>query len=331
MNKKGIVKRSCLALMLMMVMLFAMSITASAETVAVTGLTQTDAAKTSATVSWNSSASAYLVYVNGSLVAKQTATTYKLSNMVAGTYAEVVVIGYNEPLEADAATIYNNAAQGAYGYGIVTYAYSTPGKPSDVANADYSDTFSWRPKQSNSVKVGWVLNKNATYYPDGWQVVVSTVNGKKKLKTKNVAGVRDTVISTTFNIKAVKNTGFSVKVRGYIKVNGKKKYGTWSATKVVIPQAKTSIKMNGSSNSAKISWTKIANATKYEVYVCKNVNASNPKFKKVKTLSKSKTSYTLTNMKVYQHYGVYIKATVKYGKKTYKSSITSYDELYFTY
>lgn len=331
-------KKSCLTLMLMLVMLFAMSITASAETVGVTGLTQTDATKTSATVQWNPSASAYLVYVcdvksNGSVevlsINQQVETSYTVTGLVAGNYVDVLVIGYNEPLEADTTTIFNNALQGAYGYSITVGAYAVPGKPQEVANADYRDTFDWRPNSGNDVKIGWSCNKNDRYYADGWEAQISTVDGKKKLKTLKVAGVKSTVINTTFNLKSVKNKGFSVKVRGYIQLdNGAKKYGAWSSKKVVIPQAKTTIKKK-SNTSVTVKWSKITNATKYEVYVCKDVNVSNPKFKKVATVKG--TSYVIKNIKSYQTYGVYVKAVVKYGKKTYKSSIAGSHTFKFTY
>lgn len=329
MKQVKMIKKSCLTLMLMMVMLFAMSITASAETVVVTGITQTDATKTDATVQWNPSASAYLVWVNGQLVSQQAETSYKVTGLVAGSYAEMVVIGYNDPSEvADPTTVLANAFS-QYGNYIIARAYTVPGKPGNVANADYVDTFDWRPNVDNSVKIGWTCNKNDTYYADGWEAVISTVDGKKKLKTLKVTNPRSTTINTTFNLKSVKNTGFSVKVRGYIQLdNGKKKYGAWSAKKVVIPQAKTSIKKK-SNTSVTLKWTKIAKATKYEIYVCKDVNVSNPKFKKVATVKG--TSYVIKNIKSYQTYGVYVKATVKYGKKTYKSSIAGYHSFRFTY
>lgn len=330
MKQAKVMKKSCLALMLMMVMLFAMSITASAETVAVTGLTQTDATKTGGTVSWNPSASAYLVYVNGQLVSQQAETSYTVSGMVAGGYAEFVVVGYNEPLEADAATIYANVLNGQYGYGVATYVYSTPGKPKNVANAKYSDTFDWRPNTGNDVTIGWSINNNDQYYATGWQVVISTVDAKKKLKTLDVAGVKSSVVNTEFNIKSVKNKGFSVKVRGYIQLaNGSKKYGAWSDKKVVIPQAKTTVRKK-SNSSVTVKWNKIAKATKYEIYVCKNTSVSNPKFKKVATV-KNKTSYVIKNIKSYQTYGVYVRAVVKYGKKTYKSSIAGSHTFRFEY
>lgn len=327
MKQVKIFKKSCLTLMLMLVMLFAMSITASAETVAVTGLTQTDATKTGATVSWNPSAQGYLVYVNGQLVSQQAETSYKLS-LVTGGRAAVIVIGYNEPLEADAATIYNNAMQGAYGYDVGLYAYAVPGKPGNVANADYEATYDWRPNVDNDVKIGWTCNKNDQYPADGWEAQISTVDGKKKLKTLKVSGVESATINTTFNLKSVKNKGFSVKVRGYIQLdNGKKKYGAWSAKKVVIPQAKTSVTKK-SNSSVTVKWGKITNATKYDVYVCKDVNVSNPKFKKVATVKG--TSYVIKNIKTYQKYGVYVRAQVKYGKKTYKSAVAGYHSFMFT-
>ncbi|HCT92882.1 MAG TPA: hypothetical protein DF613_16100 [Lachnospiraceae bacterium] len=332
MKAKKIIQRSCFTLMLMMAMLFAMSIAVSAETVPVTGLTQTGATKSTATVKWDASASGYLVYVNGQFVTRQTGTSYKVSGLAAGNRAEVVIIGYNnETLEADEASIYNFAMQGVYGTGIAIYAYSTPGKPGNVANSSSSTTFDWNPKSSNAVKVGWTLNAKDTYAADGWQVVVSTVDGKKKLKTLTVAGTNSRTVSTSFNIKSVKNRGFSVKVRGYITLNSKNQYGVWSASKVVIPQAATNMKLSSKNRSATIKWKKIANATKYEVYLCKDASVSNPKFKKVKTLSAGKTSYTISKIPLYKRYGIYVKAVVKYGKKSYKSVAAYYDTAYFSY
>lgn len=328
MKTQKIIQRSCLTLMLMMAMLFAMSITVSAQTVTVTGLAQTDATKSTATVSWSPSASGYLVWVDGQYKGQQTETSYTVSGMAAGKYAEVVVIGYNESIDADLDSLYSAAKY----YNLYIYAYSTPGKPGNVANTKYNDTFNWNPMISNEVTVGWSINAKDTYYANGWQVLISTVDGKKKITTINEKGVQKAVVTTSFNKSAVKNKGFSIKVRGYLTLsNGKKKYGEWSASKVIIPQAKTKIK-KGKSNSVKFSWTKIANATKYEVYVCKNTSVSNPKFKKVKTLSKKTTSYTLSKMKMYQRYGVYIKAVVKYGKKTYKSAVSGgYHEVSLKY
>lgn len=329
MKAKRIIQKTCLSLMLMMAMLFAMNVAVAAADVTFSDMKQTDATKSTATVSWTSTASGYYVYVDEQFVKEQTGTSYKVSGMAAGSSSEVAVIGYSEKPEVDPATVYNMAMQGIYS-GFRIKVFSTPGKPGNVANAKYNDTFNWNPLTSNAVKVGWSINAKDKYYADGWQVVISTVDGKKKLKTLTVKGVESSVVSTSFNLKSVKNKGFSMKVRGYIVLNGQKKYGVWSGTKVVIPQVKSSAKLTAKNRSVKLSWKKVSNAVKYEVYVCKDTTVSNPKFKKVKTLGKNVTSYTLKKVPLYKRYGLYVKAIVKYGKKTYKTNAAmGYHSVYF--
>lgn len=345
-------KRHVMAFTLMLVMMLSMTVMASAERASVDstkgegtlsgvldvyGMTQTDATKSSATVAWPATSAVYYVYKEGAYLGMTAEPTYKVTGLIAGSLQEIEVVGYADA-SADPNALYAQvmnelAATGTTTLEVVAgYACATPGKPENVANAKYNDTYSWFPSQDNNVTVGWTMNKNDKYYADGWQVEIKSVDAKKKLKTYNVEGSEYTqgIYSKTFKLKAVNNTGFSVKVRGYIKVdNGKKKYGAWSGKKVVIPQAKVKTKKKTNS-SMTVSWTKIKNATKYEVYLCKNADASGAKYKKVATLGKDKTSYVVKNMKVNQKYGVWIKATVKYGKKTYKSSLSGYNTFWFT-
>ncbi|MDE5966121.1 MAG: fibronectin type III domain-containing protein [Lachnospiraceae bacterium] len=346
-------RKHVMAFTLMLVMMFAMTVMASAERVPVDsttdegtlsgmldlyGMTQTDATKSSATVSWPATSPVYYVYKGGVYQGVTAETTFKVTGLIAGSLQEIEVIGYVDA-SADPNALYAQLLNELQTTGDTTmnvvagYAVATPGKPENVASAKYSDTYNWFPSQNNSVTIGWTMNKNDQYYADGWKVEIKTVDGKKKLKTYNVAGSEYTqgLYSKTFKLKAVNNTGFSVKVQGYVFMsNGAKKYGTWSGKKVVIPQAKVKTKKKTNS-SMTVSWTKIKNATKYEVYLCKNADASNPKYKKVATLGKNKTSYVVKNMKTYQKYGVWIKATVKYGKKTYKSALSGYNTFWFTY
>lgn len=345
-------KKHVMALTLMFVMTLAMTVVASAERVPVdstkdTGtlsgaldgysMMQTDATKSTATVSWPATSPVYYIYKNGVSQGVTAETTFKLTGLIAGSMPEVVIIGYADA-SADPNALYAQLLNELQATGtttlsvVVGYPVATPGKPEDVANAKYQDTYSWFPSQDNNITIGWLMNKNDQYYADGWQVEIKSVDGKKKLKTYDVAGSEYTkgLYNKTFKLKAVNNTGFSVKVRGYVKMSdGAKKYGTWSGKKVVIPQAKVKTKKKTNS-SMTVSWTKIKNATKYEVYLCKNADASKPSYKKVATLGKSKTSYVVKNMKVNQKYGVWIKATVKYGKKTYKSALSGYNTFWFT-
>ena len=71
----------------------------------------------------------------------------------------------------------------------------------------------------------------------------------------------------------------------------------------------------------KVSWSKVANATSYTIYACKdeNVSKENQKWYKVKTVSKKTTSYTVKNLKNGKYAGFYVIPTVKIGGKKYKS------------
>ncbi len=366
-------KRTCLTLTLMMVMLFAMAITAAAETVPMSGaedtrsrdgkvtvqmkdalsaaaqtLSQTDATKSSATVSWMPGAANYFVYLNDAYVGAVQATIYQFTGLIQGSLNLAVVIGSDDPA-ADPNALYQQLVTEVNATGNTTlnnvflnYVVATPGKPEEVASSKYKDTYvTWIPSNSSypDVTFGWYSNKNDQYTSDGWEVQIYDVAGKKKIKKYTVQNqyvdYPDSDSAWTGSVsfskgnKKIKNIGFSVKVKPFVMINGAKKYGTTSARKVIIPQAKTKLKANNKNASYKVSWNKIKNATKYEVWVCKDVQAANPKFKKVKTLNKSQTSYTIKKMKLNQHYGVYIKAVVKYGKKTYKSTACGYDECWF--
>ncbi len=325
MKKRNLWKRTGMVAAFAVTMLFGTHLTANAETIGVTNIMQTDATETTATVNWETAAPTSVVYVNGVYAGVTQDKTYTVNGLVPGSTSIVSVIGYNgdtgyaSPEELIAAYVNGDATLGAQ---FMSYnAGSVPGKPQDFAKSTSESTLKWKPTADDYVTLGWTINPNDTYYASGWQLQISSVNGKKKLKTYDVAGQRAVAFNHKFKLKAVKNTGFSAKVRGYVKMtDGSKRYGAWSKKAVVIPPAKINVTKK-SNSSVNIKWSKVKNATKYEVYVCKNYSQSNTTYKKVATVKAGKTSYVLKKIPNETPYSVYVRPVVKYGKKTYKAQV----------
>ncbi len=276
----------------------------------VDNLKQNKATKSSVTISWSAPTGTSGYYVKnkkGKILKTVSKTTAKISAN-AGSYNDLYVYAYKKSSSGYIAESPN--------YKKVT-AYATPNKPKNVAKISW-DYLTWMPTKSNKVTVKWTQGDDY-YTASGFQVEIYNVKGKTKLKTYNITQKGKTKLS--FNLKKVKNKGFQIRVRAYVKVDGKKCYGSWTSKKAIIPQAKIKLKKVGNS-SIKVSWSKVSNATSYTVYVCKNASASTEKWKKVAKVGKNKTSYTIKNLNGWDNKGVYVIPTVKVGGKKYKASHT---------
>jgi len=97
--------------------------------------------------------------------------------------------------------------------------------------------------------------------------------------------------------------------------------------RTVIPQA--SIKITASSHtSARVKWPKVANATKYIIYVSRDSGYSDSGHWAKKELSASTTSYNITGLKKWKDFGVYVIPVVKVNGKAYKAYKTWYTYTY---
>lgn len=271
------------------------------------GLKQTKAESKAITMAWNrvSGANAYeIAYLkhNSSIpwkyvTVKKNISSYRLKASANSKYsfavwpARVSTTGYV-----------------AYG---TSYAYkdktaTMPGKISKVKMVTSGS--STNPK-SGVVYFSWGKNDAV----DGYQYEIFGNNGKKIL-SKTTKSYR--------NVKAVssklKNNQFmKIRVRGYITVNGKKKYGSWSSSYYFakFPNIKTKV----SGNDLKVSWDKISGAKNYTVYVSSKATSG---YKKVATTSKK--SYTISNVKSGKSYYLKVVANKKVKSKTYTGDKTWY-------
>ena len=288
-----------------------------------TSFLQTGAAPGKVTVSWNASAGA-----TGYYIYKGDTKTTPVAN-VKGTTATIgAVTGSELPTLVVKPYKVSNTGFVAMGpYKSLSSVQCVPNKPGKVASS-IAGNIKWKTLQGdNEVTVGWARSTNDEISADGWQVEIYSL-ANKKIKTYYVDG--HYTYKKTFSLSKIKNKGFKVRVRGYIYIDNKRNYGNWSSKVTVIPAPGINVRNTSKKTAKKITWKKIANATKYEVYVCKNASGSVDisAFRKVATLKPNKTSYTYKKFKKGSYNGVFVKATVKVGKKKYKSTITDYGRFY---
>ena len=398
MSKERTFKKSLFVLAVMAVMVFAMTITASAAS-AVTGLKQTGASTTSVEVKWTANLNEYYrvmvsqdrnnnyimagttssgkcivsglqagrtyyvkvqtikdddVYATVQVVTKPESVEYSSIKQTAGTRSSITMTwkkvagatgyivtkdgGKSKSVTGTKATISASAGK-RYSAKIEAYRksesgyiaksssvskyslYASPASPISFADAKQGN-LTWYPTKSPNVTLRWKTNTNY-YYPDGYQLQIYTVDGKKKLAS--ITGITSTsrTITSSKVCKAIKNKGFKVRIRAYKKNDKAVCYGSWSGFKTIIPEAAVKLSIHTSS-SAKVTWPKIANAKKYVIYISRDTGSKDSGHWTKKTLSAGTTSYVVTGLKKFQDFAVYVIPVVKVNGKQYTAAKTWY-------
>ena len=192
--------------------------------------------------------------------------------------------------------------------------YSSPKRPKRVAAFRYNNLL-WQPTESDTVTIGWTKAAGDKYDPTGYQMEVYSLEGRRL----NLYYSTKTKLS--INIPSVENKGFKVRVRAYVKINGKKYFGKWTDMQTVIPQAKISMKRTGR-NSVEINWESVKNVTKYHVYACNDIKAEKPEWYEVATVGAGTNSYEYNNCIEGKYTAMYVIPEVQVGRNTYKASYT---------
>lgn len=276
----------------------------------VSGLKQTDASNNSITMSWNAVAGAtsYDVYrYNGyndftKVGADVQATSYKDTT---GLQTNMEIRYFVLAKQAVAGTsIVGQSEMPFYTSELVTMR-TMSAKVSLLAITNYWSSL-------NEAVYGW-SQMNAV---SGYQFELKY--GKKKL-TKEVT-------STSISLKPFPKSVFvKARVRAYITVDGKKKYGAWSSYKYDAATKKLTVTRSANRKKITVKWKKVTGATGYKVSIA---TKSDGTYKKVKTLSKKKSSITITKygkkkLKKNKRYYVKVEYLTKSGKKTVTSQIST--------
>ncbi|MCM1259219.1 MAG: fibronectin type III domain-containing protein [Roseburia sp.] len=232
------------------------------------GLTQTDAQKTSLTVTWtaDSSAVSYNVYLKEyssdadyALVGNTPELTYTFNGLKPATKYNVRVIS----VEAD----------GNEGY-LSNTLYDAVTIPDKLIGLKQKMWWYW----AKSLDVQWDRQDGAS----GYEIRLYDNKGKKK-KSLSLSSYSS---STSFSIK--NNIVYKVQARSYVTFKGQKKYSSWSTIYCLNQPMLKQVKLSG--NKLQLKWDKVNGATQYQVYVSAKAKSG---YKKVATVSKSKNSCTV--------------------------------------
>ena len=264
-------------------------------------VTQTDAQKTSVTVTWpaEKDAVSYNVYIkeNGSdaeydLVGNTGELAYTISGLKPATKYSVNV----KTVRAD----------GSENYGSILYkAVTIPDKLTGLKQERWYYFI-------NELDVQWD-NQSAA---DGFEVKLFDNKGKLK-KTNKVGGYSS---RTNFSVK--NNVVYKVRARSFTTFNGKKYYSSWGTIYCLNQPMLSKVKVSG--NKLELKWKKTNGATQYKVYVSTKMKNG---YKKVATVSKNKSSCTVKKFKGKKFsskktYYVYVEAICnKGGTKNTSSSL----------
>ncbi len=276
----------------------------------VTGLKQTSATANSITMTWSpvSGATAYDVYrYNGyndyTLVGQDLTTT---SHTVGGLNTNMSVYYFVIAKQTVAATGITGQSSEYTRVAMRT----VPAKVTLLAITNY-----WQ--YLGEAVYGWGAMSNVSGYE------FELRNSNNKVLTK-----KDTGTSASAGVDPFPKGVFTkARARAYITVDNKKIYGPWSNYLYSASTKKCTVKRSANKKKITVKWTKVKGATSYKVSMA---TKSNGKYKKVKTLSKKKSSLTITKygkkkLSKNKKYFIRVEYLIKVGKKTYTSKIFSGD------
>lgn len=294
----------------------------------VSNLKQTKAVAKGLTLSWKAAsggANAYLIdyYKVGTNSDKTQQTTVtknscSLSKLAANAKYDVAVFAARK---SSAGYVAN-----AYDYNYVAKDMST--MPKKITKVKFVTSGSSTNSSATVAYFTWAKSGAA----QGYEYTVYGNNGKKLFKGTTTTSTPNKGV--TISNKKLKNTQFmKIKVKAYITVNGKKKYGPesdvcWFAK--YVPNVKKAMVGRYASDGVKISWKKMTGAKNYTVYVSTNPNSG---YKKVGTTSGTSCVIKKCNgaaLTTYRTYYYKVVATKKVGKKTIKSDDGWYGSFYIT-
>lgn len=159
---------------------------------------------------------------------------------------------------------------------------------------------------SGSMKIFW----NRVEGAQGYEFRVTDLNGKvvgrRKVEGKVSATLTDLAPGQFYRLR----------MRGYVRVDGKIQYGAASYT-YIAQQPRVRFKW-ASRSAVKVSWTGVAGAADYSIYISDNPSRGFERVKKVKD-----AQAVLVGLNRNWKYYVYVVAQIRKGKRVYSTPRTN--------
>ena len=304
----------------MFVLLFGSSIAVNAASSNMVA-TQTKANQTTITVSWGSvsGASYYRLFYYR---ADESYTYGKETSPIYGTTATISGLTL-------AKTYYVNVRAYDYNNNLIAYdyydrvMYTIPGKINsyNLVTCDMDGT--GLTFQSKNVPYA----TSSTYYGvlTGIQWKLTNLSGTT-IKTGTIGST-----TTSFKANAASNRCYYLYVRGYLNINGSRRYGVWSNRKLIVPQPKMYDLTLASGNRINVKWRKVSGATSYIIYGSTSQSSG---YKKIASVSSSKSSYTVSKVlgkKLVLNKNYYYKVRAVRGSANSPVTNIRYGRIYLTY
>lgn len=275
----------------------------------VKGAHQISATTNSAKIQWDASdgATSYKVYklINGteSFVGETNSTSFEVKNIDKKVSFSLTVYSARSTSSYEAVT----SSRG------IVYSSDIKLVPAKVSNIYVSNVYP-------SIKI-LDLKWQADTYANGYQIEVYKNNAKKPfLKTSSNSA------SYSLN-NATSKSFYMTRIRAYTVINGKTEYGAWSDYKCFGQQVNVNLKRSGSKN-IKITWSKMAGAKSYSVYVSTSKTKGYKKVATTKKRTYTLKKYKKKSLKKNKKYYIYVVANGKKGKKKFTSSVGYYYYLF---
>ncbi len=290
---------------------------------AVTGLKQTDATVDSATLTWDAVPGATGYYIEyyieyhrdfwdeyfpsavkyndetGNLIVNKTKATFSLKKDTSHEYTCAL---YITPIrQGDSFTAYGSSETYLDGVKFL------PKKLVEISSCQ---------KNTKKMLVNWSKRRSA----DGYQYQIYNTKTGQKITAKSTT-------KSYVEVKTPKRNFYKIKVRPYMYINGKIKYGEYSGWQYFSQDVVPTLKRTTS--GIKVNWKKIEGATDYTVYVTtkattnKRRNTYEETYEEVGTVKNNSLTinkYKKSALKKNTTYYFYVVANKKVGKSMFSSN-----------
>lgn len=270
---------------------------------------QTGQTQNSITVSWNAptlsrNITGYQLYIGKSYSELNSRAPISLSSSASSYTFGKLSAGTEYYVRVEYSYINNYSEKTDTGVVSSGYVATLPGKVQGVKQERWY-------RYIENVDASWTKQSGVS----GYEYIIRDSKNRIKKSEKNSYGAG-------VDCPVKNNMLYTMVVRAYTDINGKRYYGPWSDTAYLFTQPEVK-KLSIKNGKLTVKWKKISGVTGYDIYASTKKNTG---YKKVKSVNAKKSSVTVSKFKKKKFnkkktYYVYVVAKKKVGKKVSDSGV----------